>query len=474
MTSSKTINTSIRDLVAFWIFGLANNYAYVVMLSAASDIIARQETSLPHSPQAGHTNASTQQGHCEERILVKTCHHLPTGAVLLADILPALLIKLTFPFFMQRIPFGLRHFVVCSLQAISYLVVSFSNSIYVSLIGVAAASLGSGLGEICYLGLSAHYSKSTISAWSSGTGGAGIIGAMAYAVLTEPKLAGLTPSTALLSMLIVPVVFGITYWFVLTRSPTVHTMKLLQVDTWLVPKPLNVHNKHIPECIDSMNNSTISKKAHLEDENRKIAQPETLSFAAKLRIIAVKHYNLFSLKFTIMQMFSPFALHDPLSLVYYAEYLINQGIVETIYFDCSHGFSLSKASQYRWYQVLYQVGVFISRSSVNLIELPSWALYILPVLQMVNALVFFFDSIYNYIPHIALIFSLILVEGLFGGASYVNTFNLVHKEALPHVREFSLSITSLSDSLGIVFSALSSIPVHSYICDVPARNSHYY
>lgn len=31
--------TKWRNIVAFWIFGLANNYPYVVMLSAAFDII---------------------------------------------------------------------------------------------------------------------------------------------------------------------------------------------------------------------------------------------------------------------------------------------------------------------------------------------------------------------------------------------------------------------------------------------------
>lgn len=28
-----------KDLLAFWIFGLCNNYGYVVMLTAAADII---------------------------------------------------------------------------------------------------------------------------------------------------------------------------------------------------------------------------------------------------------------------------------------------------------------------------------------------------------------------------------------------------------------------------------------------------
>lgn len=38
-----------RDLTAYWILGLCNNYGYVVMLSAAHDIISRlspQEVSL--------------------------------------------------------------------------------------------------------------------------------------------------------------------------------------------------------------------------------------------------------------------------------------------------------------------------------------------------------------------------------------------------------------------------------------------
>lgn len=32
-----------RNLAAFWIFGLCNNYAYVIMLSAAEDIMDQQQ-----------------------------------------------------------------------------------------------------------------------------------------------------------------------------------------------------------------------------------------------------------------------------------------------------------------------------------------------------------------------------------------------------------------------------------------------
>ena len=52
--------------------------------------------------------------------------------------------------------------------------------------------------------------RNVISTWSSGTGGAGIIGSLAYAGLTEPHLAGLSPKTTLLVMLIAPALFTAT------------------------------------------------------------------------------------------------------------------------------------------------------------------------------------------------------------------------------------------------------------------------
>lgn len=38
-----------RDLTAYWILGLCNNFGYVVMLSAAHDIIARLSPDENHS-----------------------------------------------------------------------------------------------------------------------------------------------------------------------------------------------------------------------------------------------------------------------------------------------------------------------------------------------------------------------------------------------------------------------------------------
>uniref|UniRef100_A0A915C414 Battenin n=1 Tax=Parascaris univalens TaxID=6257 RepID=A0A915C414_PARUN len=112
---------NVRVLTAFWIIGLCNNYAYVIMLSAAEDILSQQE----------HLNITNTEKGCEETLTSRHCTTISTGAVLLADILPTLVVKMTFPLFMQRIPFGIRHLFVCVLQATSYLMVAFSESLFI-------------------------------------------------------------------------------------------------------------------------------------------------------------------------------------------------------------------------------------------------------------------------------------------------------------------------------------------------------
>uniref|UniRef100_A0A0K0CSU5 Battenin n=1 Tax=Angiostrongylus cantonensis TaxID=6313 RepID=A0A0K0CSU5_ANGCA len=142
----------------------------------------------------------------------------------------------------------------------------------------------------------------------------------------------------------------------------------------------------------------------------------------------------------VIFMFTLLRYMIPLSLTYFAEYLINQGLLELTVFDCKNGFGTSPASQYRWYQVLYQVGVFVS---------PPF---------------FMFNAIYAFVPNFAIVCVIVFYEGLIGGGSYVNTFHHIHKKVDPSTREFALSTVSLADSFGILLAALVSIPVHNAIC----------
>ncbi|CAD6186511.1 unnamed protein product [Caenorhabditis auriculariae] len=406
----------VRTAVAFWFLGLCNNYGYVIMLSAAEDILSTQKHKVTNQTATDTCDTFIDSRHCKP----------PTGEVLLSDNLPSLIVKLTFPFFMDRFPFGARVAVVCALQATSYFVVAYSSSVAMSLAGVVFVSLGGGLGEITFLALSAHYPKVAIAGWSSGTGAAGLIGSFSYAFLTEPHMANLTPKTALLIQLFIPVLFVIAYYIMLAKPNSVYSPGL-NPRTWIVPKG---YDKFI-------------KDSH------RVPQRE-LGITDRLKLI-------------------PPMLHlmIPLAVVYIGEYLINQGMTQMIFFDCSHGFSLSRKSQYRWYQVLYQFGVFTSRSSIRLFELPMAVLYILPILQLSNMVFFFFEALYWFVPHIAIIFVLIVFEGLFGGASYVNTFHKIHRMVAPDVREYSLSAASMGDSMGVNFAAAVSLPLHHWMCQQP-------
>ncbi|VDN40360.1 unnamed protein product [Gongylonema pulchrum] len=283
--------------------------------------------------------------------------------------------------------------------------------------------------------------RNTISTWSSGTGGAGIIGALVYAVLTEPHFANLSPKVTLLVMLVVPVVFAATYWFLLVVPESIHQARLLHPRTWIVPETsLTVS---VSKSDDSGFKTSIQNGEGYALTKSGMVRQRKMSFKEMLLTTASL------LRFMI-----------PLMLVYFFEYLINQGIVQLVFYSCDNGWHLTRASQYRW----YQLGVFISRSSINIVELPYWALVLLPILQFVNVVIFFFESLYFYIPHIWILFVVILFEGLFGGASYVNSFSHIHNFAKPDVREFAMSISSLGDAFGIVAAGFMSIPLHNYVC----------
>ncbi|CAD5218105.1 unnamed protein product [Bursaphelenchus okinawaensis] len=302
---------AVRNFIAFWIFGLCNNFAYVIMLSAADDIMSQQE----HENVKSSSNSTLDSVKCVEKITSHECTTATLGAVLLADIIPCLVAKLVLPFFMHRLPHGARHLLVCILQALSYIMVATSGSIPMSLFGVVFASLSSGIGENAYLALSAHYSGNSISAWSSGTGGAGIFGALGYALLTEPHLLELTPRTTLLVMLIIPILFYITNYTILVQSPTIYRATVFRPNTWIVPAT----NKNTENDIEDDKETSeikaddISITGTYEEESNTLKSNPTATISMQERLWLL----IPLLKYMI-----------PMALVYYAEYLINQGLAE--------------------------------------------------------------------------------------------------------------------------------------------------
>ncbi|XP_045481832.1 battenin isoform X2 [Harmonia axyridis] len=386
VTPLKKKSTHWRGLVAYWILGLCNNFGYVVMLTAADDIIK------------SHSDSH------DERKGARDCIHLSTGAILLADILPALFVKLLAPF----IPFFVHVRVgLCIIVAgAGFLMVAFSDNITMSIAGVVLTSFCSGLGEVTFLQYSAFYDKNVVSTWSSGTGGAGVIGAATYTILNTFGM-----KNTLLIMLIVPITMGISFWIIL-------------------PRPSDEDKKMVE----------IQKRVNLEEVDSPLR-----SFSKKVKKIPSL------MKFII-----------PLCTVYLFEYFINQGTFELI--KIKNDF-VHPDKQYHWLQVDYQIGVFLSRSSVNLFHVRH--IWVFSLLQLLNVVIFTTEAMYYYIPYFWIILALTFWEGLLGGAAYVNTFYRISAESKEEDKQFSLAATSFSDSIGISMAGVLAIYAHNKICDMP-------
>lgn len=372
------------------------------MLSAAHDII--------HSQTRSKLNDSNPSN-------PRDCNQLSTSVILLMDIIPSLVIKLIAP--LLPLCINTRMVIVCTFSILGFLIPALATDVWVSFIGIACVSLSSGLGETTLLSYAVFFdNKNVISAWSSGTGGAGFFGSLSYAALIA---IGLTPNMTLFLLIIIPIIAIINFWFIL-------------------PRPDISYN--LTHCTDDMNQVTDSSDT----------VPRTISarsFSARVK------YFPSVLRYLV-----------PLMLVYVFEYFINQGLYELLYFK---GIYLSHGEQYRWYQVLYQIGVFISRSSRSVFIVEK--IWVLSILQGITTVYFIFDSIYQLSPCVYLVFAIILWEGLIGGMAYVNVFYKIKKEVKLENQEIATGMTSLGDSIGITMAGFLAMPVHNYICSLPLKST---
>ncbi|KAG2359907.1 batten's disease protein Cln3 [Suillus spraguei] len=143
---------SLKLGFSFFLFGLINNVLYVIILSAALDLVP------PSTPK---------------------------GIIAFCNIAPALIAKLGWPYFLKgRIRYARRVVGCCALSIIGMLVVALHESLYSRLLGICLASFASGLGEMTFLQLSTTYSRSvggrSVGYFASGTGAAGIVGAFMW------------------------------------------------------------------------------------------------------------------------------------------------------------------------------------------------------------------------------------------------------------------------------------------------------
>lgn len=413
-----------RVCIAFWLFGLINNVLYVIILSAALDLVGPS---------------------------------VPKGAVLLADVIPSFLFKLCAPYFIHAVPYHVRILVFVCLSACGMLLVALTpgydngGSISMKMAGVVIASLSSGGGELSFLGLTHFYGPLSLAAWGSGTGGAGLIGAGAYALATTTL--GFSVKVALLASSCLPAVMMISFYFILPRERLRHgsltrkdSLPIESLVTDVEADEDDVHNA-IGEEEGLLGPSLHPSKTMLERPVKSASDRAWNAFRANLR--------------RSRSLFVPFML--PLLLVYVAEYTINQGVAPTLLYPLSETPFEHYRAFYPMYNAIYQMGVFISRSSTPFIRIH--ALYLPSFLQVTNLVVLTAHALFDFIPSVYIIFAIMFWEGLLGGLVYVNTFAEISDRVPEADREFSLGATTVSDSAGVCVAGFIGMAFEVWLCD---------
>ncbi|XRM39192.1 battenin CLN3 protein [Aspergillus tubingensis] len=386
-----------RVCVAFWLLGLINNVLYVIILSAALDLVGPS---------------------------------VPKGVVLLADVIPSFGTKLIAPYFIHLVPYPARVLFCVLCSALGMLLVALSpaytdgGSISTKIAGIILASLSSGGGELSFLALTHFYGPFSLAAWGSGTGAAGLVGAGAYAVATTSM--GLSVKSTLLAAACLPAIMVVSFFAILPRAP-IRTLPAAPVEY---------------RAIDQ------------EDRDRDDPLDERHGLLGSLRAFKANLQRARGL-------FFPFML--PLLLVYVAEYTINQGVSPTLLFPLKDSPFEHYRAFYPAYNAIYQVGVFISRSSTPFFRIHD--LYLPSLLQIINLVVLTLNALFDFIPSVYIIFIIIFWEGLLGGLVYVNTFAEIGDRVPKENREFSLGATTVSDSAGICIAGFLGMVFEVWLCD---------
>lgn len=158
-TSSSSSPSSNSAQIPFWLMGILNNVSYIIMLAGAKEI-SEGETAL----------------------------------VYLANILPTLLVKVTSPFWFHKVSYSARILTSAVLFFLSFVIVAFFSTVQVDsntkmdleLIGISFGSFGSGMGEATLLAFAGKVcGEGCISAYSSGTGTAGVLGFLYFVALRD-------------------------------------------------------------------------------------------------------------------------------------------------------------------------------------------------------------------------------------------------------------------------------------------------
>lgn len=362
---------------AIWLLGLFNNAIFVILNAGAAFIVPGG-----------------------------------VGVIYFCNNVPSLLVTITGPYWFHLVSYRNRVILCTFAFASGVSLVALAEVIWLRLLGILIGSFAQGLGECSMLGLMSYYGRGEVTAWSSGTGFAGIFGYAFKALCVD--FCQLSFKTTLLLANLIPLGFLGTF-------------------LGLLVKPFD-QNSRSPSS-ESLSGASYLLLDHNDETNNNREND------------AGQGNNGMIAKFRIFCSLWRFSI--PLFLVYLTEYVMQSGTW------ASFGFPVhsqeARGKFYLYSNWLYQVGVFFSRSSGAYFHLGVRELWLMPFLQTALLCFFTLDAIYHFWWDYSILVVCFFV-GCLGGAVYVHSFCIMGRTLPYETQEFSMAAVTAASSIGIAMA----------------------
>lgn len=401
----------IRNWIGLFILGSINNLPYVIVVSAAKTIADS----------------------FDERNQV--------GLVVGANVALSVVVKFGNTFFCLKTKYWIRYVLNAVIMLIGLFGVAYAFSFWFALVCIVFVGASAAFGENVALGYLRLFPSTLVNAWSSGTGMAGVLGAGIYIIFGCVVGAGGENTEKLKSLT--------KYAFLLTTPFVV----LYMISYFFIIKPPRSEDE-VEDVPPQSGNVQDSGEEGETGEDRRPLMHDAVSGDEQVFEAPAERLKTYE-EPMCRKIFRCFKITSWLSFnlcaVYLFEYIV-QGCAAKV--RPKSEYNIGCPELYAALSLCYQAGVFVSRSSVQLLRIQR--VEVLTILQGINMFIWLFDVHYKFMPT-SILPAVMIYVGLLGGASYVNIFyRLLHDDIYPDKdRELCINIVAIFITLGIVLGTVS-------------------
>ncbi|EDO38401.1 predicted protein [Nematostella vectensis] len=389
---------------------------------------------------------------------------IPTTVVVIAHVGPMTLVNYSCPWFMQKLSYFIRVFIVFGFMAGGLLVIVFVEQPYFKIAGVSLNAVAHALGEITFLALGAFYGEVAVTSFAAGSGAGILIGPVYY---LGPLSIKKTDRKAYENSL------NISYL-------TLTALKERGLTSWACMSPQKSMIVASGFSILLLLFYYILNKDRIKSHAIAATYRSSLKDSAKYQSVAttdtIKRKDPWSLscseKFQAAGTILPLML--ALCISYASQYLTIQAVFTTISFPSS---PFPPRDHYVYYVALNGVGEFLSRSYLavvgcyrpalarKLVIKRTWvlALCLLGVFSLALC-----ASWYRFFQSVAFVLALSFVVGAISGTVFANTLMAIREIVEPRHQEFCLGLVTAGETSGALlgsFIGLKLEPVLRKHCE---------